>query len=120
MPVVLFFMLCARYNYFHHVGYSLPEILFLFCLYKLKYRYFQFNGRHFGFPRPVSSRLVVQHYHYPYLIVEPRKIGTAVGISLLSCVQAAINVIEVLRPPSWIFNFRFLPVWSYNIAIILI
>ena len=32
--------------------------------------------------------------------------GIAVGIPLLSCVQAEIYVYEVLRPPSWIFHFR--------------
>ena len=29
----------------------------------------------------------------------------AVGISLLSCVQAKVYVFEVLRPPFWIFHW---------------
>ena len=40
------------------------------------------------FPLPVSSRFVVRHYHYVYLIDGP--MGIAVGISMLSCVQAEI------------------------------
>jgi hypothetical protein len=34
---------------------------------------------------------------------------------LLLCVKAGINVLEVFIPPSWIFHFRFLPVWAYSI-----
>ena len=45
----------------------------------------------------------------------PQNISVAVEISLLSCVHAKLLVFQVYRPPSWIFHFRFLPVWSYNI-----
>ena len=37
-------------------------------------------------------------------------------LALLYCIQAKIYVFQVYMPPSWIFHFRFLPVWSYNIA----
>ena len=36
--------------------------------------------------------------------------GVAVGIALISCVQAEIHAFEVYRLPSWIFP---LPVWSH-------
>ena len=35
--------------------------------------------------------------------LDPENIGVAVGISLISCLQAEIHAFEVLRPPSWIF-----------------
>ena len=47
---------------------------------------------------------------------DPENIDIAVGIVLLSCLQAGIYVRQVYMPPSWIFHFRFLPVWSCNIA----
>jgi len=52
------------------------------------------------------------------MLLDPENIGIAVGISLLSFIPAEIYVFQVLRLPSWIFNFRFLPVWywSYGIA----
>ena len=37
--------------------------------------------------------------------------GIAVGIALISSVQAEIHAFEVYRPPSWIFP---LPVWSHS------
>ena len=36
----------------------------------------------------------------------------AVGISLISCLEAEIHAFEVWRPSSWTFS---LPVWSYSI-----
>ena len=38
----------------------------------------------------------------------------AVGISLISCLEAEIHALEVKRPPSWIFP---LPVLSHSIRI---
>ena len=38
--------------------------------------------------------------------------GLAIGISLISCLEAEIHPFEVWRPPSLIFP---LPVWSYSI-----
>ena len=40
--------------------------------------------------------------------LDPKNIGIAVGISLISCLEAEIHAFEVWRPPSWIFP---LPVW---------
>ena len=52
----------------------------------------------------------------PIAQLDPENIGTALGIALLSCIQAEIYVFQVYMPPSWISHFRFLPVWSHNIA----
>ena len=38
----------------------------------------------------------------------------AVGISLISCLEAEIHAFEVGRPPCWIFP---LPVWSHSLLI---
>ena len=38
--------------------------------------------------------------------------GVAVGIALISNVQAQIHAFEIYKPPSWIFP---LPVWSHSI-----
>ena len=46
--------------------------------------------------------------------VDPENIGSAVGISLISCLGAEIHAFEVQRPPSWIFP---LPVWSPSLPI---
>jgi len=45
----------------------------------------------------------------PYVLPNPKNIGIAVGISLLSCLKADLYVIEVKRPPSWIIYFRLRP-----------
>ena len=37
-------------------------------------------------------------------------IGIAIGIYLLSCVQAKVYVFEVLKPPSWNFSLAVSPV----------
>ena len=42
--------------------------------------------------------------------LDPKTMGVAVGIALISSVQAEIHVFEVDRLPSWIFS---LPVWSH-------
>ena len=44
--------------------------------------------------------------------LDPKNIGIAVGISLISCLKAEIHAFEVQRPPSWIF---LLPVWSHSL-----
>ena len=46
-------------------------------------------------------------------LLGPENIGVALGISLLSCVQAELHAFQVCRPPSWSFFFRFQPVWWY-------
>ena len=38
--------------------------------------------------------------------------GLAVGVSLISCLEAEIHAFEVRRPPSWLLP---LPVWSHSI-----
>ena len=45
-------------------------------------------------------------------MLDPKSMGIAVEISLLSCLEAEIHVFEVETPPSWIFT---LPVWSHSI-----
>ena len=45
-------------------------------------------------------------------MLDPKNLGLAVGISLISCLEAEIHAFEVWRPPSWIFPF---PVWSHSI-----
>ena len=47
-------------------------------------------------------------------ISDPDNIGIAVGISLISCLEAEIHAIKDHRPPSWIFP---LPVWSPSILV---
>ena len=46
--------------------------------------------------------------------LDAAKIGIAVGILLISCLEAEIHAFEVWRPPSWIFP---LPVWSPSLPI---
>ena len=52
------------------------------------------------------------------MLVNLENVVVAFGISLLSCVQAEINVFEVYGSSSWIFHIRFLSVWLYNIITI--
>ena len=62
------------------------------------------------FPLPVPSHsLLMSLVGKP----DPENIGIAVGISLISCVEAEIHEAEVWRPPSWIFP---LPVWSPSLS----
>ena len=46
--------------------------------------------------------------------LDPENIGIAVGISLISCLEAEIHAFEVWRTPFWIFP---LPVWSHSLPI---
>ena len=46
--------------------------------------------------------------------LDPENIGIVVGISLISCLEAEMHAIEVLRLPSWIVP---LPVWSPSLPI---
>ena len=46
--------------------------------------------------------------------LDPENIGIAVGISLISCLEAEIHAFKVFWPPSWIFP---LPVWSPSLLI---
>ena len=43
--------------------------------------------------------------------LDPENIGIAVGILLISRLEAEIHAFEVWRPPSWIFP---LPVWLHS------
>ena len=52
------------------------------------------------------------------VLLDPENMVIAIGISLLSWIQAEKYVFEVYRSPSWIFHFRLLLVWLYNIATI--
>ena len=46
--------------------------------------------------------------------LDPENIGIAVGISLISCLEAEKHAFEVWRPPSWTFPF---PVWSPSLPL---
>ena len=61
------------------------------------------------FPLPVWSH---SHVMSPNGKLDPKNTGIAVGISLISCLEAEIHAFEVWRPPSWIFPF---PVQSHSI-----
>ena len=77
------------------------------------YGYFQFGGCHFGIPLPFRSCNVLD---CPSGQLDFKNIDIAFKMMILSCLQADIWVHPVWRPPSWICHFRFLPVWSCNIA----
>ena len=47
-------------------------------------------------------------------MVDPEKTGIAVGISLISCLEADIHAFEIKRPPSWIFP---IPVGSHSLLV---
>ena len=61
------------------------------------------------FPLPVWSHSILMS---PNVKLDPENKGIAVGISLISCLEAEIHAFEVWRPPSWIFAF---PVPSHSI-----
>ena len=61
------------------------------------------------FLSPVWSHSVLMS---PNVKLDPENIGIAVGISLISCLEAEIHPFEVWRPPSWIFP---LPVRSHSL-----
>ena len=63
------------------------------------------------FPLPVWSHSILMS---PIGKLDPENIGIAVGISLISCLEAEIHTFEVWRPPSWIFP---LLVWSPSLPI---
>ena len=63
------------------------------------------------FPLPVWSHSISMS---PNVKLYPKNIGIAVGISLISCLEAEIQAFEVWRPPFWIFP---LPVWSLSLPI---
>ena len=44
--------------------------------------------------------------------LNPKTMGVAVGIALISNVRAQIHAFEIHRPPSWICP---LPVWSHSV-----
>ena len=54
-----------------------------------------------SFPLPVQSHSIIMS---PIGKLDPENIGIAVGISLISCLEAEIHAFEVWRPPSWIFT----------------
>ena len=63
------------------------------------------------FQLPVLSHSILMS---PNVKLDPENIGIAVGISLISCLEAEIHAFEVRRPPTWIFP---LPVWSPSLPI---
>ena len=65
-------------------------------------------------PSWIFPLLVWSHSHVmsPNGKLDPENIGIAVGILLISCLEAKLHAFEVWRPPSWIF---LLPVWSHSI-----
>ena len=56
------------------------------------------------FPIPVWSHSLLV---CPNGKLDPENIGIAVGISLISCLEAEIHTFDVLKPPFWITHFRF-------------
>ena len=63
------------------------------------------------FPLPVWSHSILMSSNGK---LDPENIGIAVGISLISCLEAEIHAFEVFWPPSWIFP---LLVWSPSLSI---
>ena len=63
------------------------------------------------FPLPVLSRSI---FMSPKGMLDPEITEMAVGISLISCLEAEIHAFEIWRPPSWIFP---LPVLSHSIRL---
>ena len=63
------------------------------------------------FPLPVWSHSILMSPNGKF---DPENLGIAVGISLISCLEAEIHAFEVWRPPSWIFP---LPVRSPSFPI---
>ena len=61
------------------------------------------------FLRPVWARGICPS---PVGKLDLKTMGVAVGIALISNVQAQMHAFEIYRPPSWIFLF---PVWSHSI-----
>ena len=64
----------------------------VYDIYKLRYNYFRFSGRHFVFPLPVAFRVI------PVRSIEifvPENMEIAVGISFLSSLTAEIQVLPV-------------------------
>ena len=57
-----------------------------------------------NFPLPVWSH---SHVMIPNGKLDPENIGIAVGIPLISCLEAEIHAFDVLKPPFWITYFRF-------------
>ena len=64
-----------------------------------------------NFPLPVWSHSILMS---PNGKLDPKNIGIAVGISLISRLGTEMYAFEVKRPPSWIFP---LPVLSHSIRI---
>ena len=67
--------------------------------------------------RPPSWNFLLRVWSHSLLVsligkLDPENIGIAVGISLMSCLEAEIHAFEVLRSPSWIFP---LPIRSHSI-----
>ena len=52
----------------------------------------------------------------PIGMPDPKIIGLAVVIALLSSLGAEIYALQWYRPRSWIFHFRFLPLWLHSVT----
>ena len=66
----------------------------------------------FGVQRPPSWIFPLPVWSHSLLVcpngkLDPENIGIAVGISLISCLEAEIHAFDVLRPPFWITHFQF-------------
>ena len=62
--------------------------------------------------RPPSWNFPIPVWSHSLLVclngkLDPEIIGKAVGISLISCLEAEIHTFEVLKPPSWSTHFCF-------------
>ena len=55
------------------------------------------------FPLPVSSYSILVT---SIGLIDLKNVGLAIGISLISCLQAEIYVLPVWGSPSWISHFR--------------
>ena len=52
------------------------------------------------YPLPVWLHSICTN---PVGMLDPKNIGAAFGISLISCLEAELHAFEVYMPPSWIF-----------------
>ena len=63
--------------------------------------YFRYMAAIFDLPVTPTSEII---YINPSVLLDPENAWVAVGISLLSCAQAELDVYRVYRTPSWIFS----------------
>ena len=81
------------------------ELLLEFCsyvVYRLRYKYFRFVGRHYFWLLLASHTM--ENIFIEFLNFE--NMGVAVGILQLCCIHTEILVFPLWEPPSWISDFR--------------